>query len=389
MNRLLSSFNVLMAVSLFILLGGAFLPPVTAQADDWLPVPTGPYQVGTTSYDWVDKTRDEISTDDLGDKRELIVRIWYPADVPADAAPITYFPYGDAEIPGFETSQAGGPFDDAIPAMAPTLAHTPTQSYLDASLSDAQTSYPVLLFSPGAPGMPEFATAQIQELASYGYVVAAINHPYVSGWTLFPDGRLVTSTLWEKADTDPSYVDRSVEIGAQDQAFVLDQLEMLNAVGSGDRFSEHLNLDKIGTFGISWGTWVAATTGLQDDRVRAVLVEGPHGMLPNKVVEQGFDLPIMFLDSFMEPSTSAYLQMAGPAWRVNMNGISGWSFGDFALWPGFPEQELSDVMPPRAAQTVSAYVLAFFDRYLKGEESPLLDAPSPDYPEVEIEARNM
>jgi len=32
--------------------------------------------------------------------------------------------------------------------------------------------------------------------------------------------------------------------------------------------------------------------------------------------------------------------------------------------------------------------LAFFDHYIKGDSSPLLDGPSPDYPEVTIEMRD-
>ena len=37
---------------------------------------------------------------------------------------------------------------------------------------------------------------------------------------------------------------------------------------------------------------------------------------------------------------------------------------------------------------INSYMLAFFDEYLKGERSPLLDASSPNYPEVTIKIRN-
>ena len=37
--------------------------PLNAQENEWLPAPTGPYQVGTTTYHWVDETRDEVLTD--------------------------------------------------------------------------------------------------------------------------------------------------------------------------------------------------------------------------------------------------------------------------------------------------------------------------------------
>jgi hypothetical protein len=36
----------------------------------------------------------------------------------------------------------------------------------------------------------------------------------------------------------------------------------------------------------------------------------------------------------------------------------------------------------RAVPAVRAYVLAFFDRFLRGRRAPLLEGPSPAYPEV-------
>jgi hypothetical protein len=36
----------------------------------------------------------------------------------------------------------------------------------------------------------------------------------------------------------------------------------------------------------------------------------------------------------------------------------------------------------RGHEIISAYTLAFFDRYLKDRQSPLLAAPSPMFPEV-------
>jgi hypothetical protein len=119
------------------------------------------------------------------------------------------------------------------------------------------------------------------------------------------------------------------------------------------------------------------------------VVEGPHGALPDEVIEREYDVMIVFLDSSMEPSTELYELIKGPVAKVNMLGISVWSFGDFAMWPGFPAEMIGDVVPSRAAQVVNAYTVALFDHYLKGEETPLLDGPSPNYPEVEIETRGM
>lgn len=383
MFGLKSVWRVLITVSLVLLFGLSAMP-LRAQESKWLPAPTGPYQVGTTYYHWVDATRDEVFTDDPDDKRELVVRFWYPADVEAGTSPVTYFPYGEIEASGFVAAQ--GDFVASVPAVEVALTHI--DSYLDVPVSDAQPSYPLLIYSPGWPGTDSMATAQLQELASHGYIIAAISYPYISGWTVFPDGHMVVSSI-----TD-SQLDLSLEVGAQDQVFVLDRLEELNAGPAGERFSGRLELDRIGTFGASWGAWVTAMACLLDGRFDAVLIEGPHGILPDPVVETGLDLPIMFLDPDGEPSSvGAFSRMRGPAFRLDLNGVAGFNMADFLLWPGMPEslpaQLLGQVEPTRGVQVVSAYALAFFDRYIKGEESPLLDGLSPDFPEVEIETRNM
>ncbi|MFE3476222.1 hypothetical protein [Streptomyces sp. B27] len=40
--------------------------------------------------------------------------------------------------------------------------------------------------------------------------------------------------------------------------------------------------------------------------------------------------------------------------------------------------------PPRAAAVTRAYTTAFFDRFLLGHRRPLLDGPTPRYPEMEF-----
>ncbi|WP_051153527.1 hypothetical protein [Ruminiclostridium papyrosolvens] len=42
--------------------------------------PTGPYKVGTTTYDWTDTSRLEEKCNGGDSKRELMVQVWYPAE---------------------------------------------------------------------------------------------------------------------------------------------------------------------------------------------------------------------------------------------------------------------------------------------------------------------
>jgi len=46
---------------------------------------------------------------------------------------------------------------------------------------------------------------------------------------------------------------------------------------------------------------------------------------------------------------------------------------------------IGTIRPQRGGEITSAYLIAFFDKYLKGVDSELLRGPSPRYPEVSFD----
>jgi hypothetical protein len=364
------------------MLVGVLVPwPVAGQASNWLPTPTGPYQVGTTTYHWVDESRPEIFTKDPDDRRELLVRVWYPAEVDANATPEPYGPDPDV-ILSFPTASIAVSADVEFTLSAEELVLTPTHSYRDAPVSDGAASYPVLVFSHGWVARPEFYAAQIEELASQGYIVVGIVHTHVAMLTVFPDGRIVPFS-------NPDW-DLTLEVGAQDQSFVLDQLALLNDAPPTERFSGRLALDHVGNFGQSWGAAVVLLACLQDSRFVAAIPE--DGPFPDAVAREGLDLPVMFMKRDGATASVALPSLRGPAYNLIFDGFGHMDFTDFTLYPGISSSDpylLGDVGGSRAVHVVNTYLRAFFDQYLKGEESPLLNGPSSDYPEVEFEARNL
>lgn len=63
-------------VVIIVLVLGALAAATFSQEDEnWLPSPTGPFQIGRTTRHWVDESREERLTDDEDDHRELMVRI--------------------------------------------------------------------------------------------------------------------------------------------------------------------------------------------------------------------------------------------------------------------------------------------------------------------------
>ena len=60
-----------------------------------LPVPKGPFSVGTVLYHWLDTSRTEWFTDDPDDLREVPVQLWYPAYAQDDIDPAPYIDHID------------------------------------------------------------------------------------------------------------------------------------------------------------------------------------------------------------------------------------------------------------------------------------------------------
>ena len=74
----------------------------------------------------------------------------------------------------------------------------------------------------------------------------------------------------------------------------------------------------------------------------------------------------------------------GDWYDVSISGTNHGSFSDLVLFlPG----SSPGIEPARGHEIINALTVAFFDRYLKGAEAPLLDDPGAAFPEVDAERR--
>src|SRR6185503_4640201 len=96
--------------------------------------PTGPFAVGTHEYLWIDQTRGEPFTKDPADRRHLLARVWYPAEVAPAKEPARYV-LDASEFPEKSIYRQG--------------QNVKTNAVTDAPLAAGKARFPVLIYQPG------------------------------------------------------------------------------------------------------------------------------------------------------------------------------------------------------------------------------------------------
>lgn len=340
-----------------------------------LPRPTGPHPVGRATLLLVDHTRQDPWVPEAG-ARELMVSMSYPAR--PGSGPRA--PYATTEEARLLLKSQG--LEDIVPAE--TLSATETHSRVDAR--PAHGTYPLVVLSPGFSVSRYTLTALAEELASRGYVVAAIDHAYESVGTAFPGGRMLTCVACDKAQTEADL--RLATTGrGKDVSFVVDQLTGHRPAW---RHARLINKNRIGMAGHSMGGASAISAMASDRRIRAGV--DMDGAFHDPVPPTGLGArPFMMIgtdDDTHRPGGSDH------TWDETWNHLDGWKRWltvagsdhlTFSDWPALAEQ-LNRPTPPlpaeRAVDITRGYVTAFFNLHVRHIPQPLLDGPTPANPEV-------
>jgi alpha-beta hydrolase superfamily lysophospholipase len=89
-----------------------------------------------------------------------------------------------------------------VPASRSTVPRAHTRSVPGAAVADGGGRFRVVVFSPGLGGVRTQRTAWAEELASRGYVVVALDHPYDSAAVVLADGRTIHTKVAATGDPD-------------------------------------------------------------------------------------------------------------------------------------------------------------------------------------------
>ena len=368
-----------------------------------LPAPDGPYVVGSTSFSLVEETRDNSFFDRPDEAREVYVQIWYPGAIvggePTKARTLWEELYrGDL---------------DRFTAFSRYLRGIETHSYEDIRLSPQRARYPAIVFSHAMVSFAEQNTLLMEHLASHGYVVLGISHPYTSmrvvsanGVAIYPDLDKVNEisaqfrpvndelepmieragSLEERMRLQLELYERAsgnnalMAIWVDDLRFVLDSITTGPASSPKLRaFSNHIDADRIGLLGMSFGGGAITELCKSDTRCRAGLnLDGPTF---GQRQRQPLKAPYLALtradqnalDYLSKDSLSDYYQVA-------VQGSKHLDFTDDAVvLPILKWLNVTGPLPGRRAiEITNAVSLRFFDAYLSDGPKPRLDDGFPE-----------
>ncbi|WP_380281769.1 alpha/beta hydrolase family protein [Kitasatospora purpeofusca] len=341
-----------------------------------VPAPTAHRPVGTASARLVDPSRPDPWRADTP-TRELMVTFWYPADSTRGTHPPYVSPELSRALYGLEQ-----------PATVRTNA-----------LADARPAagrHPLILLSPGFGMSRTTLTALGEEFASRGYAVAAVDHTYETS-VEFPGGRIESCLACGQEATDPQFGAKSSRARAADLRFVLDRLTAPGRERGGPVRGLSVDASRVGAAGHSLGGAAALEAMREDPRIKAAANLDGTIWIP-----AGDDTgrPALLFSAGVGASPEAtqnwednWKRFTGPRYWVDLPTAGHLSFSD-NHWL-VDNLGLRDQLPPeayrenfgtvdgnRALAATRAYLGAFFDRHLLGRPAPLLDRPSPRFPEV-------
>ncbi|MFM9281803.1 alpha/beta hydrolase family protein [Paenibacillus jiagnxiensis] len=383
-----------------------------------LPEPTGEFKVGTQTFHFVDTNREEIFDEGRDGKRELMVQVWYPAQ----SGTGRYAPFvPDAQILRYMAADYG------LPGFTfQHLKYVSSHAYSGAKVSSAQTSYPLILANPGNSSSRFLHTSQAENLASHGYIVAVIDHTYNTFATKFPDGRITTGTTNNLFSPDQDYRtsrgirDKLGKVLTDDVTFVLDQFELIQSGQIPSHLKGRMDLGNVGVFGHSIGGATAYDVSYDPRIAVGIDLDGGLYRLRDR---EGLRKPFLFIhsESYFETLkrvmdnriyTDAELNRMGSTreWEdqvtedkklelermretvdaggqvLYIENTEHLNFADIQfISPVFNMLGITGkIAPERANSVINAYMLDFFDMYLKNQGGILMKGADSRFPEVKF-----
>ena len=238
---------------------------------------------------------------------------------------------------------------------------------------------PLVLFSHGLAGCGTQSVFITEEIARHGYVVAAPDHRDAICGT-----GLLRKLRDRSAATKPSFLEPQLWTDAAWRDRMLDLRETLRVVLADPELEHAIDASRIGLMGHSLGGYTVigmagAWPGWDLPGVRAVLAFSPYveAYIAQDRLAQ-LRVPVMYQDGTLDLGIAshvvgpggAYAKSPAPKYLVELADAT------HMAWTNLPcgDSDTADCLAAVPnARLVDDYAIAFLDRDLKGQPSPLLD----------------
>jgi len=349
---------------------------------------TGQYPVGTVNLEVVDNSR----TDPFAPSpqpRALMVSVFYPASETA----ITSGNYSFA--PYFSSPKTAAAFDNYL-GNSTEILEIVTRSYDQAPIT--KSDFPLLIFSHGLGSSRFMHRAQLEDLASHGWIIVAPDHPYDALITEYPDASVISMDP-KVLDDFPQALPRLIDIRVADVEFIanafksvttLSQIPGLNSSG------DTIHSDQIGIFGHSLGGATAAQTVSNSSKFPC----GANfdGGIFGPVAKSGLDKPFLQIgaqdhnQSTDHTFADFWSHLRGFRREFVINGTVHIAFMDVPvlrdlLGEAFPAQQRNQsgsIAGERLLEIETALINSFFAFCLKGTSADELDSLARRFPDVSV-----
>jgi predicted dienelactone hydrolase len=364
-----SSFRLPVAIGVLtalVVLAGVSAASGAPSRPDAIAIPraSGPYAVGTTISALTDPSRREPFIR-ASRPRSIVVQFWYPTARTRGTRAAYVSPAVAKQVA------------EGIPGAYKALSQARVHAFANAPTLRRKGGWPVVLFSPGYGVERQLYTGLVEDLASRGFVVIAIDHPEDANVVRFPDGRTVIRT---NVPETKATIDKALATRVADVHFLLDQLEDRPRIAPAGPSRADLDLTRIGMFGHSLGGATAANAMLTDPRIDAGA--DLDGTIYGAAAHSSLTRPFMILAGTPGPLREKgmrrfFLHLRGPRFAVTFRRARHFAFSDLVfLLPrlalhvpelkGVVRALLGRVEPAPTLARQRRYLTAFFDRFLKG-----------------------
>ncbi|TGJ87843.1 hypothetical protein E0Z10_g916 [Xylaria hypoxylon] len=244
-------------------------------------------------------------------------------------------------------------------------------------------NFPTLLFGTGLNTTRLWYTDFAMEIASLGYQVIVMDHPYETDVVLFPDGEIIFGGNIPNDPNNLTALEFGLEVRNDDVSFVLDTLKVRKTV----------------YFGHSFGGASAAAAARVEPRIQAAL--NLDGALWGPVVNAGVSKPFINFSGSLSSSddeswgnfTRAQDEKHPGVWykELHLDVSSHGSFWDLSIIGDFTglrenkeleEDVLGKLRGERAVAVLRAYLGDFIKFTLLGGKEGLLAGESESFPDV-------